>query len=116
MRDFGCTETVPATKIPLWTPGSEGLGKDHVEDFLETFGAFWGSETDPKWSPKTYFWALFFQSVFACHFLLIFGRSETEKCCSRLGETVFFTKYMLLATVENWCIFGDDLEVKIDQK
>ena len=98
------------------TPGNEGLGKDHVEEFLETFCAFWESETDPKWSPETDFWRLFLQSVFACHFLLVLGRSETEKCCSRLGETVFFTKSMLLATVENWCIFGDDLEVKIDQK
>ena len=83
------------------TPGNKELVEFHVEDFLETFCAFWGSKMDPKWSPKTYFYALFFQSVFACHFLMVLGRSETEKCCSRLGETMFFTKSMLLATVEN---------------
>ena len=28
---------------PLWCPsGNEGLGKDHVEEFLETFCAFGG--------------------------------------------------------------------------
>ena len=32
--------------------GNEGLGKDHVEEFLETFCAFGGS----KWSRETLFW------------------------------------------------------------
>ena len=47
---------------------------------------------------------------------MIFGRSEPQKCCSRLGETLIFTKSTFSKKLEKSTQFGVVLVGKIHEK